>query len=218
MESLIVKGGWMMVPIILGSVVALAMVLERIYFFWTIRIDAKKFADKIFSLIQIGEIKKASEICDKTNHPLARVFQSGLEHAEEDVGEIERVMQREGGRQIIQVEKNLNLLVVVIGVEPLLGFLGTIMGLIQAFMSWERFSTSVTVSALAAGIYEAMITTAAGLLIAIPYYVIYNIFLNKVNVIAQDLNHYGDELLSVLNKTKKERYENKALTKIVPIH
>lgn len=218
MESLIVKGGWMMVPILLGSVVALAMALERIYFFWTIKLDAKKFADKIFSLIQIGEIKKASEICKKTNHPLARVFQSGMEHAEEDADEIERVMQREGGRQIIKVEKNLNLLVVIIGVEPLLGFLGTIMGLIQAFMSWERFSTSVTVSALAAGIYEAMITTAAGLLIAIPYYVIYNIFLNKVNVIAQDLNHYGDELLSVLNKAKKEKYENKALTKIVPLH
>lgn len=215
---MIFKGGWIMVPIIIGSVAALTLVLERIYFFWNIRLDVKKFADRIFSLIQSGDIKEASEICGKTNHPLASVFQSGLEHMEEDTDEIERVMQREGNRQIIKVEKNLNFIVVVIGVEPLLGFLGTIIGLIKAFMSWEKFSTSVTVSALAAGIYEAMITTAAGLIIAIPYYVIYNIFLNKVNTIAQDLNHYGDELLSVLNKTKKEKHEDKTFTKIVPIH
>ncbi|MGH7198441.1 MAG: MotA/TolQ/ExbB proton channel family protein [Candidatus Omnitrophota bacterium] len=205
MAGLIAKGGWVMVPILLGSVAALALVLERAWFFWKIRLDTRAFADGIFSLVERGGLKEAAEICGRTPHPLAKVFQAGLERAEEDASETDRVMEREGGRQIQTVEKNLNYLVVVIGVEPLLGFLGTILGLIQAFMAWEKFSESVTVSILAAGIYQAMITTAAGLIIAIPYFVIYNIFLSKVNVITQDLNHFGDEFVSVLGRARRHR-------------
>lgn len=203
MLDLIEKGGWVMIPILLGSVVALALVLERLWFFWRIRLDTRRFAGEIFSLAQGGNFKEAVELCDQITHPLARVFKAGLEHTAEEPGEIERVMEREGNRQVQQVEKNLNYLVVVVGVEPLLGFLGTILGLIQAFMAWEKFSTSVTVSTLAAGIYQAMLTTAAGLIVAIPYFVIYNIFLGRVNTVAQDLNHYGDEFVSILARSKR---------------
>ncbi len=198
MVDIIIKGGWVMIPILLGSVVALTLVLERLWFFWSIRLDAELFANRIFSMAEKGEVKEAVQVCDRTRHPLASVFKAGLEHAGEEAAAIDRVMDREGQRQIQAVEKNLNYLVVVIGVEPLLGFLGTILGLIQAFMAWEKFSTSVTVSTLAAGIYQAMITTAAGLIIAIPYFVIYNVFLTHVNRVANDLNHYGNELAGVL--------------------
>ncbi len=203
MIDIIVKGGWVMAPILLGSVVALALVMERLWFFWKIRLNTQVFADGVFSLVKQGNAKEALEICEQVRHPLAKVFKCAFEHADEEASEIERLMEREGNRQVQKVEKNLNYLVVVIGVEPLLGFLGTILGLIQAFMAWERFSTSVTVSTLAAGIYQAMITTAAGLIIAIPYYIIYNIFLSKVNNVTQDLNHYGDELVSVLSKARR---------------
>ena len=202
MENLIFKGCWVMVPIILGSIVALALVLERFWFLWSIRLDVDSFAKKIFSLVKQGNPEGAAGICAKVSHPLAEVFRVGLENSDEEASEIERVMEREGGRQIQQVERNLNFLVVGIGVEPLLGFLGTILGLIQAFMAWERLSTSVTVSALAAGIYQAMLTTAAGLIVAIPYFVIYHFFLGKVHAISQDINHYGDELVSLLRKSR----------------
>ncbi len=203
MPRIILQGGWVMIPIILGSVVALGFVLERAWYFSSIRLNLQRFTDEIFSSVKQGRLDDAVELCRKTRHPLGRVFEQGLAYADEDRDEIERIMEREGNRQILLVEKNLTSLVVVIGVEPLLGFLGTILGLIQAFMVWEKFSTSVTVSTLAAGIYQAMITTAAGLIVAIPYYVIYNIFLSKVNSTARDINHYGDELISVLVKLKK---------------
>ena len=202
--KIILQGGWVMVPILLGSVIALALVLERVWYFLSIRCDVRRFADEVFVEMRAGRLQQAFETCQRVRHPLARVFEAGFEHAEEEPREIERVMEREGARQLARVERNLNYLVVVIGVEPLLGFLGTILGLIQAFMAWEKFSTTVTVSTLAAGIYQAMITTAAGLIVAIPYYVIYNVFLGKANAVTQDINHYGDELLSVLNKLKKE--------------
>jgi biopolymer transport protein ExbB len=205
MADLIAKGGWVMVPILLGSVAALALVLERAWYFWKVRLDAKTFSEGIFSLVAKGGMKEAAEICGRTPHPLAKVFKAGLEHAEEGTDEIDRVMEREGGRQVEQAERNLNYLVVVVGVEPLLGFLGTILGLIQAFRAWEKYSESVTVSMLAGGIYQAMITTAAGLCVAIPYFIVYNIFLSRVNRIAQDLNHYGDEFVSVLAKAARAR-------------
>jgi biopolymer transport protein ExbB len=201
--KIIIQGGWVMIPIILGSVLALAFVLERVWFFISIRTDVAKFASEMASLLRTGHAADAIELCHKTKHPIARVFEAGLSHVQEESDEIERVMEREGNRQIGRVEKNLNYLVVIIGIEPLLGFLGTILGLIQAFMAWEKFSTSVTVANLAAGIYQAMITTAAGLIVAIPYFVIYNIFLGKVNAVAQDINHYGDEFLGVIAKAKK---------------
>lgn len=202
MDNLIVKGGWVMVPILLGSVVALTLVLERLWFFWEIRLKVPDFTEEIFSLVRRKNIPDAVARCEKSHHPLARAFKAGLEHASAEAAEIERVIEREGNRQVQKVEKNLNFLAVVIGVEPLLGFLGTILGLIRAFMAWEKLGASVSVSALAGGIYQAMITTAAGLIIAIPYYVIYNMFLSKVNETAQDLSHYGDELVGILEKSK----------------
>lgn len=203
MENLIFKGGWIMAPIILGSIVALALVLERLWFLWTIRLDIERFTQNVFGAVRQKDLDEALSICSKTNHPLAEVFKVGLENAGEEAAEVERLMEREGNRQIQHVERNLNYLVVVIGVEPLLGFLGTILGLIRAFMAWERLSAAVTVSALAAGIYQAMLTTAAGLIVAIPYFVIYHFFLGKVNAISQDINHYGDELVGLLRKAGK---------------
>ena len=205
MESLIVKGGWVMGPIIAASVVALALVLERIWFFWGIALDTERFAKQVFTLTEIGDGREASELCSRTTHPIAAVFQAGLEHASEDAAELERVMEREGNRQVMSTEKNLNFLMVVVGILPLMGFLGTILGLIQAFMAWEKLGASVTVSALASGIYQAMITTAAGLIFAIPYFVIYHVFLSHVARIAADLNHYGDEFVSVLVKAQKRK-------------
>ena len=202
--KIIVQGGWVMVPILLGSVIALTLVLERAWYHLSIRGDIRSFSKEVFSALRSGQGQEAFEVCQKTRHPLARVFEAGLEHADEDSVEMERVMEREGNRQVASAEKNLSALVVVVGIEPLLGFLGTILGLIEAFMAWEKHSTAVTVGTLAAGIYQAMITTAAGLIVAIPYFVLYHIFLNKAAALAHEINHYGDELLGVVRKLKRE--------------
>lgn len=205
MVELILKGGWVMAPILLGSVAAFALVLERAIYFWRIRLDAASFSQGIYALAEKGNLKEAESICARTDHPLAAVFKAGLEYPDEDLAELERVMEREGTRQVELAERNLNYLVVIVGVEPLLGFLGTILGLIQAFMAWEKFSEAVTVSQLASGIYQAMITTAAGLLIAIPYFVIYHFYMGRVNRLAHEINHYGDLFVSVLARSKRTR-------------
>ncbi|MCG3175624.1 MAG: hypothetical protein MOGMAGMI_00557 [Candidatus Omnitrophica bacterium] len=202
MDNLIVKGGWVMVPILASSVVALTLVLERIWFFARNRVDREDFARSALASVRAGDLRSPLERCRQAGHPLAAVYAAGLESAGEGPVRIEKVMEREAQRQVERAEKNLDYLSVVIGIAPLLGFLGTILGLIKAFMAWEKFSTSVTVSQLAAGIYQAMLTTAAGLIVAIPYFVIYHVLLSRVGALAKDLNHYGDELIVELSKQK----------------
>jgi len=207
-DNIIVKGGWVMVPIILGSIVALGIVIERGVFFWKIKRDIEGFIDEIFFLIEKGETERALERCEKVNHPMAAVLRSGLLKIDDDIPDIERTMEMEGDRQVSILEKNFIYLMAIIGVEPMLGFLGTILGLIQAFMTWEKFSATITVDQLAAGIYQAMITTAGGLLVAIPFYLIYNFFANRVNSITQEMNYFGDKMLIILNKKKRPANEN----------
>jgi biopolymer transport protein ExbB len=112
------------------------------------------------------------------------------------------MMEREGDEQIQYLERYLGALLIIIGVEPMLGFLGTIVGLIQAFMTWEQLGTNITVSALAAGIYQAMITTAAGLIVAIPAYILYHLIVGKIKSHAQEMSYYGNELIDILARPK----------------
>ncbi len=117
---------------------------------------------------------------------------------------LERMLEREGGEQIRRLERRLPGLLVIIGVEPMLGFLGTIVGLIKAFMDWEALGANITVSTLAAGIYQAMITTAGGLIVAIPYYICYHLLLASVERHARDMSTAGDEIIGVLSAEARE--------------
>ena len=191
-----------MLPIVLGSIIALGITIERAIFLWKMKLDIESFSDEMFFLIEKGETQRAIERCEKTNHPMAAVFRAGLLKINDDILDIDRSMEHEGGKQLSLLEKNLNYLMAIVGVEPMLGFLGTIIGLIQAFMAWEQFSATVTVDQLAAGIYRAMITTAAGLSIAIPFFLMYHFFANRVNAITHDLNYYGDKMVSLINRKK----------------
>lgn len=202
-NTLVYKGGFIMIPIILGSVIALAIVINRINYFLSLKMDVNAFIDRIHSFVRKNEIEQAVRECEVVKHPVSKVLCAGLENIHKDRVGIERAMERKGALELAEAEKYMLLLVIIIGVEPMLGFLGTIMGLIQSFMAWERLAGSVTVDFLAAGIYQAMITTAGGLIVAIPYYVIYHVMVGRINNLARDLNHQGEELLDLIQDTRK---------------
>src|SRR4030042_1623976 len=204
-NNILGKGGWVMVPIILGSILALGLTVERGMLLWKIRLDVRKFADEIFSWLERGPRDLAAEACARTPHPIGRVFAAGLENRGEDPRDIERFMEHTGNEEVARLEKHMNIFLIIVGVEPLMGFLGTILGLIQAFMAWESAASSVTVEQLAAGIYQAMITTAGGLLVAIPFYVIYGLYMSRINNVARDLNHYSEDLLRIMKNTPSRK-------------
>jgi biopolymer transport protein ExbB len=201
--SLIAKGGPVMIPIILGSIVALAIILERGWKLWKIRLNIAQFAQEIFLLLERGQLQKAVERCGKVKHPIAEVFKLGIVNRHQRREDLEAMMEREGEEQVQYLEQYLGALLIIIGIEPMMGFLGTITGLIRAFMTWEHLGANITVSALAAGIYEAMITTAAGLIVAIPAFIIYHLIVGKIKIHAQEMSYYGNELIDILVRLRE---------------
>jgi biopolymer transport protein ExbB len=193
-----------MVPIIALSIVALAIILERLSVLAKIRLSLPLFAQEILLLAQKGQYQKASSRCREVKHPIGRVLSLAITERNRPREELERKMEREGEEQVERLERNLGALIVIIGVEPMLGFLGTIIGLIKAFMSWEQLGASVTVNSLAAGIYQAMITTAAGLIVAIPYFICYHLFIGRIKRHALEMSYYGNELLDVVTASQVE--------------
>ncbi len=215
--ELIIKGGPIMIPIIVLSIVALAIILERVWTLWRIRLNIPRFAEEVFSALERGQLPKALEHCKRVRHPIGGVFRMGLLNRTLKRDEIEKIMEREGEEQVQYLEYlsgrlvdrfraeglYLGALLIIVGVEPMLGFLGTITGLIRAFMRWEHMGPNITVNALAAGIYEAMITTAAGLMVAIPAYVSYHLILGKIRGHAQEISYYGNELIDLLGAARE---------------
>lgn len=201
--NLIIKGGPIMIPIIVLSIVALAIILERVWTLWRIRLNIPRFAEEVFGALEHGQLPKALETCKKVRHPIGDVFRMGLLNRTLKRDEIEKIMEREGEEQVQYLERYLGALLIIVGIEPMLGFLGTITGLIRAFMRWEHMGPNITVNALAAGIYEAMITTAAGLTVAIPAYVSYHLILGKIRGHAQEMSYYGNELIDLLGAVRE---------------
>ena len=201
---ILVKGGPVMIPIIIGSIIGLAIIMEKIWHLWSIRLDVDSFRERFYSLLKRGDIDSALKLCDeKPKAPLAKVLKVGIEKRHLPIHEVEKALERIGNSQIKRLEEYIGGLISIIGIEPLLGFLGTITGLIRAFMAWERAGSAITVSVLAQGIYEAMITTAAGLTIAVPYYLICNYLISRIKYISYELSDSSMELVEVLSEMNR---------------
>jgi len=191
-------------PIAAGSIIGFTIVIVKFWAFRQMRLNVFEFVQEIFKELKAGKTDKALELCNKYKHnPLAAVFKIGIERRELPLGRLEKILEQAGNNQIQKLERFIGALVSIIGIEPLLGFLGTITGLIRAFMSWEKAGADITVNALASGIYEAMITTAAGLMVAIPLYLCHNYFISRIKFIANDLTNHCIQLLEVIAEMKE---------------
>lgn len=203
MAWLFIKGGPVMYAILSVSVLGLAIIIEKLWGLYNMRLNARKFSKEVFALLAEHQFEKAVKLCEKRSKcPIAVLFKTGIEKRALPVNELDRLLERIGNGEMNRLEKHIGGLISVIGIEPLLGFLGTITGLIRAFMAWEQAGSNITVSALASGIYEAMITTAAGLSVAVPYYLICNFIISRNKYISYELSSYSTQLVEVLHAKK----------------
>jgi len=212
MLDLLIKGGPVMIPILLGSIAGVAIVLERL---WMFRgggaPEMRGLAQRVFKFIKEGQAPEALDLCAQhPRSPLAAVLKVGLERRALPLDRLEKILEQVGNNQIQKLEKWMGTLATIISIEPLLGFLGTIVGLIKAFMSWEQAGANVTVNSLAGGIYQAMITTAAGLIIAVPLFLFYNYIVSQVKAIANDLTNHAIQLSELLAEERTEPSGGKA--------
>lgn len=202
MLEIIQKGGPVMIPIILCSIVALAVVMERFYHLHRVKIDTQKFLDTIVDSIQRNKIKEALQICERTPGPIPQVLRVGILKHDRPREEIREAIEDAAQHEIPRLEQNLGILGTISHIAPLLGLLGTVTGLVRCFQIIQEKSSAmnpINPGDLAGGIWEALLTTVAGLMIAIPAIVVYNYFVHRVENFVNEMEKSASQLLDVLS-------------------
>ncbi|NLP03327.1 MAG: MotA/TolQ/ExbB proton channel family protein [Fibrobacter sp.] len=195
------EGGVWMYPIAAVSAFAFAVVLERLYFYYIhCRIDAKALLTQITRLVRNGEIEQARQICAKTKTPLSAILESALWHyqQQEPDQEIQNAVDEVALRELPRIQRRTHYLSLFANISTLLGLLGTIFGLQQAFGALAAADPSQKAVVLAKGIAIAMNTTALGLIVAIPCMIMYSIMGSKSNTIIEEIDESSVRLLNFL--------------------
>lgn len=199
MWNILVKGGWVMIPLVLCSVVSLAITLERFFSLRESKIHPQDFVSKLKRLLNEKKINEAIAICSNSGSPISKIMETGILRIGADRNEIKEAIEHAGKQESSALYRYLTVLATITGVAPLLGILGTVTGMIRTF---EVISVQGVgqPTALAGGISEALITTAAGLIIAIPTMVVHNYFFKKAHSYILDMENTSMELLDILRR------------------
>jgi len=196
--EMFVKGGVIMYPILLCSIVAVAIVIERILALRKARLDVGQFMMKVKSIYQQGSVTGVLTFCSQKDAPIANIIRRGiLKHRQGDE-KVRQAVEDAGREEVYHLEKKLSILASIAGVSPMLGFLGTVTGMISAFQQIEGLSGNVNPADLAGGIWEALITTAFGLFVGIPAYAAYNYFVTRVARFVHEMEVTTTEFLDLL--------------------
>jgi biopolymer transport protein ExbB len=201
MLELMQRGGAVMYPILLCSILALAVVIERFYYLYNIRIDTKRFTDELFSLVKRSKIREAIQLCEATPSPIASIIKAGLLKYDESKEAMREAIEDEGRREVPRLEKNISILATIAHISPLLGLLGTVTGMVRCFRAIEvkaAAGIAVNPADLAGGIWEALLTTVFGLIVAIPVFVAYNYFVNRIHNFTIDMETVATDLLNII--------------------
>ena len=193
-------GNIIMVLIFLLGILALYIFLERYFFFILSSKETPNFLENIKDFVQDGKIQTAVDYCRTIDSPEARMIEKGLARIGRPISDISNAMQNQGQLEVSKLEKNLNILASASGAAPMLGFLGTVVGMIMAFFEISNVTGAVSPKLLASGIYTAMATTAVGLFVGIPAYFFYNILVTNVDRLVLKIQTHVNDFLDALNK------------------
>ncbi len=193
------RGGVLMWPILLCSVIAAFVVIERLLVLRRARMDAGQFMLKLKSIYRHGDTTGVLSYCSQKDAPIANIVRRGvLKHGQGEV-KVREAVENAGREEVFHLERRLPILASIGGVAPMLGFLGTVTGMIAAFQVIEQQSGVVNPGALAGGIWEALLTTAFGLTVGIPALVVYNYFVTRIRRLVNDMEVTSNEFLEMLD-------------------
>jgi len=198
--DLIMKGGWVMIPIIILSVIAVAIFVER---YLTIK-NADKipetFMQNIRDYVVNGNIPAAKALCEQTDSPIARMIEKGIMRLGKPLKNIDVAIENVGKLELYKLEKRLPTLATISGAAPMIGFLGTVLGMIRAFFEISSAGNNLDPGMLAGGIYQAMITTAAGLMVGIIAFIGYNYLVAMVEKVVHRMEATSVDFIDLLNE------------------
>ncbi len=196
--ELFLKGGLVMWPILLCSLITVAVIIEKYIMLSKSNIDPKQLMMKIRSSLSRNDIPAAVDACSKIKAPVANILKHGVINYKYGQQAVKEAIELAGKEEIFHLEKRLSVLANMAGTAPMLGFLGTVTGMIAVFHTIEQLGGNVNPSILAAGIWEAMLTTAFGLIVGIPALYFYNYFVAKVNRFVFEIENSAEEFMSLM--------------------
>jgi len=202
--DIFLKGGFIMWPILLSSIIGLAVSIDRFIMLRKAKINVPAFMVRIRGFIKKKDISGAISYCMQEKSPVANIVRKGLKKYKYGHDRVKDAIENAGSQEISKLEKGLSVLASVAGIAPLLGFLGTVTGMIQAFMTIQDLAGAANPSDLAGGIWEALITTAFGLIIGIPALALYNYFLGSVKKLVGEMETVANDVIDVIQETGKD--------------
>ncbi len=205
--EIFLKGGYIMWFILLSSIIGLAVVIDRFIVLRKAKINVPAFMVRIRGFIKKKDISGAISYCMQEKSPVANIVRKGLKKYKYGHDRVKDAIENAGSQEISKLEKGLPVLASVAGIAPLLGFLGTVTGMIQAFMTIQDLAGAANPSDLAGGIWEALITTAFGLIVGIPALAIYNYFLSSVKKLVGEMETVANDVIDVIQEGGKEEAE-----------
>ncbi len=198
MVEFIVRGGPVMIPLVFLSVLAVAVMLERFWFLYRTKTDTEELMEDVKLSLGQGKVLEAMQMTKKSRGPVASVLSAGIAYYDRDKEEIKERMHEIGREEIHRMERRMSILDTIVTISPLLGLLGTVTGIIKSFNVMAALDGIDAPAALSVGIAEALITTATGLLIAIPTMAAYAYLNSIIDRNTADMTRRANELLAVL--------------------
>jgi len=201
--ELVAAGGPIMAPIILCSFFALAIVIEKLIYFSIIKENPARIRFAVFEFIQENKIKEAITFCEQSPSPISKVLAAGLLKFGSSKEEMKEALNEASQIEIPKLEKRLTALATIAQISPLLGLLGTVLGMAACFHTIQVQATSmnpITPGDLAAGVWQALLTTAAGLMVAIPAYIAYNYLVSRINHFIIEMERSATELVNHISQ------------------
>jgi biopolymer transport protein ExbB len=204
MVDLFIKGGILMYPLLIASIIALAVIIERSFQFTGTRLH-RKIVDNIVRRSRSGKLKTTDLPPVQTKDPVAVLAAVVIESSKLKREEIERKVSIQGSKEIKRLSKNLHLLELIGKISPMIGLAGTVLGLSRTFQTVAALRGTAEASLLAGGIWEAMITTVAGLFVGIPSIIFHHLFQNRLRSIINDMKTTSEELIDSVKRQKQEK-------------
>jgi biopolymer transport protein ExbB len=201
--KLLQAGGPAMWPLVIVSIFSAAIIAERLWFLKQLRMDTGQFLGKILDKIKHHQIKEAVQLCDAGHNPLTNILKAAIVKYDRPRSQIKEAIEDAALYELPKLHRNLPALSTMANVAPLLGFLGTAMGLVRVFGIIRMHGANmmpVAVADIASGVMEALLATVAGLAVAIPVYISYNLLVSRVNAFILEMERASTELVNFLSE------------------
>jgi len=200
--EIVLKGGWIMLFIFIASIITITIIIDRYRVIRKSRSNVPAFLVKIRGLLKRNDINGALNVCMEERTPTANIVKKGLKKIKFGHERVKEAIESAGKQEINKLEKGLSVLATIAGVAPLLGFLGTVTGMITAFMRIEDLQGAANPSDLAGGIWEALLTTAFGLVVGIIAYTFYNYLVGAINKFVLDMEIVSNDVVDIVEELR----------------